>query len=100
MRWNTHLNLAAGWYPKQLTRPADLLKQLVPGRCPPRTARWSTRWPARLIGAALPAAHTAAALTAFFGKQPTSPLKATDAAVAGSFAATSSRWSSTRPPSR
>ena len=30
MRCNSHLNLAAGWYPNQLTRPADLLKSLVP----------------------------------------------------------------------
>ena len=25
LRCNMHLNLAAGWYPRQLTRPADLL---------------------------------------------------------------------------
>ena len=49
VRWNAHLNLAAGWYPKQLTRPASMLASLVPGaaghaRRPGRRARaagWS-----------------------------------------------------------
>jgi uncharacterized protein (DUF1800 family) len=74
MRCNSHLNLAAGWYPRQLVRPADMLKALVPvlpgtwGGLVDALAR-------RLLGATLPAAHTAAVLSVA-GKLPTSPLTA------------------------
>lgn len=82
MRCNAHLNLAAGWYPKELTRPADLLKSLVPVL--PGT--WGALVDAlakRLIGAPLPAAHVAAVLS-IAGKLPTSSLTSSDKSLAGS----------------
>jgi uncharacterized protein (DUF1800 family) len=82
-RWNTHLNLAAGWHPKQLTRPASLLKHLVP-TLPATHGGLVDALATRLVGAPLSAPHRAA-LTAFSGKQPASPLKATDSAVKGNF---------------
>jgi len=81
MRCNNHLNLAAGWYPAQLTRPADLLKSLVPVR-PGTYGALVDALAVRLIGAKLPAAHTAAVLSVA-GKLPTSPLTATDKSLAG-----------------
>nr|WP_221379560.1 DUF1800 domain-containing protein [Actinoplanes polyasparticus] len=81
MRCNNHLNLAAGWYPSQLTRPADLLKSLVPVR-PGTYGALVDALAVRLIGAKLPAAHTAAVLSVA-GKLPTSPLTATDKSLAG-----------------
>ena len=81
LRCNTHLNLAAGWYPKQLVRPADLLKSLVPvlpgtwGALVDALAR-------RLIGVPIPAAHVAAVLSAA-GKVPNGPLTAADKSLAG-----------------
>ncbi|BCJ40189.1 hypothetical protein GCM10010168_30470 [Actinoplanes ianthinogenes] len=78
MRCNLHLNLAAGWYPKQLTRPADLLKSLVPA-LPATYGELVDALATRLIGARLPAAHTAAVLSVA-GKLPTS---AVDKNVAG-----------------
>ena len=83
-RWNLHLNLTAGWYPKQLTRPASLVKHLLP-TLPATYGGLMDALARRLIGTTLSAPHTAA-LAGFFGKQPTSPLKATDAAVGGTFA--------------
>ena len=82
MRCNSHLNLAAGWYPKQLTRPADLLRSLVPVL----PATWGALVDAlavRLAGAKLPAAHTAAVLSVA-GKLPTSSLNGSDSSLAGS----------------
>jgi uncharacterized protein (DUF1800 family) len=82
MRCNSHLNIATGWYPTQLVRPADLLKSLVPvlpgtyGGLVDALAR-------RLVGATLPAAHTAAVLSVA-GKLPTSPLSSSDKSLAGS----------------
>ncbi|GAA4938021.1 DUF1800 domain-containing protein [Actinoplanes utahensis] len=81
LRCNLHLNLAAGWYPRQLTRPANLLRSLVPVL----PATWGALVDAlavRLIGVKLPAAHTAAVLSVA-GKVPTSPLTAKDKALAG-----------------
>ena len=82
MRCNSHLNLATGWYPSQLVRPADLLKSLVPvlpgtyGALVDALAR-------RLAGTTLPATHTAAVLSVA-GKLPTSPLSSSDKSLAGS----------------
>jgi uncharacterized protein (DUF1800 family) len=81
LRCNLHLNLAAGWYPKQLTRPADLLKSLVPV-LPATYGALVDAIAARLVGAKLPAAHTAAVLSVA-GKVPTSPLTAKDKSLAG-----------------
>ncbi|SNY40899.1 DUF1800 domain-containing protein [Paractinoplanes atraurantiacus] len=81
LRCNNHLNLAAGWYPSQLTRPADLLKSLVP-TLPNTYGALVDALAVRLIGAKLPAAHTAAVLSVA-GKLPTSPLTASDKSLAG-----------------
>ncbi|MGK5685545.1 DUF1800 domain-containing protein [Actinoplanes sp. URMC 104] len=81
MRCNNHLNLAAGWYPSQLTRPADLLRSLVPA-LPPTYGALVDALAVRLVGAKLPTAHTAAVLSVA-GKLPTSPLTASDKSLAG-----------------
>jgi uncharacterized protein (DUF1800 family) len=81
IRCNTHLNLATGWYPKQLTRPANMLTALVPVR-PATYGALVDALAKRLIGAVLPAAHVAAVLSVA-GKLPTSPLTAADTAVTG-----------------
>ncbi|MFF5084895.1 DUF1800 domain-containing protein [Actinoplanes sp. NPDC000266] len=81
LRCNNHLNLAAGWYPSQLTRPADLLKSLVP-TLPKTYGALVDALAVRLIGSKLPAAHTAAVLSVA-GKLPTSPLTASDKSLAG-----------------
>jgi uncharacterized protein (DUF1800 family) len=72
MKCNLHLNLAAGWYPSQLTRPANLLKSLV--EVPPATfGALVDALAVRLTGTRLSATHTAAALSVA-GKLPTSPV--------------------------
>ena len=81
LRCNTHLNLATGWYPSQLTRPTDMVKALVPVL----PATWGAlvdKLAVRLAGTKLPATHTAAVLSVA-GKLPTSPLTATDKSLAG-----------------
>jgi uncharacterized protein (DUF1800 family) len=82
IRCNGHLNLATGWYPKQLTRSANMLTALVPV-LPPTYGALVDALAQRLIGAALPAAHVAAVLSVA-GKSPTSVLTAKDTSVAGS----------------
>lgn len=82
MRCNGHLNLATGWYPKQLTRPADLLTALVPS-LPATYGALVDALARRLVGTALPADHVAAVLSVA-GKLPTSPLTSKDKSVAGS----------------
>jgi uncharacterized protein (DUF1800 family) len=82
LRCNNHLNLAAGWYPKQLTRPADMLKALVPVR-PATYGGLVDALARRLLGSTLPAAQTAAVLSVA-GKLPTSSLTSSDKSVAGS----------------
>jgi uncharacterized protein (DUF1800 family) len=72
MKCNLHLNLAAGWYPSQLTRPANLLKSLVPV-LPATFGALVDALAVRLTGTRLPATHTAAALSVA-GKLPTSPV--------------------------
>ena len=81
-RCNLHLNLAAGWYPSQLTRPADLLRSLVPV-LPGTYGALVDALATRLVGTRLPATHTAAVLSVA-GKLPTSPLTAGDASLSGS----------------
>ena len=81
MKCNSHLNLAAGWYPNRLTRPTDLLKSLVPVR-PATYGGLLDALARRLTGTTLPPAHTAAALSVA-GKLPTSPLSAADKSLAG-----------------
>ncbi|MET7424902.1 DUF1800 domain-containing protein [Dactylosporangium sp. NPDC005555] len=81
IRWNAHLNLAAGWYPKQLVRPASMLASLVPA-LPPTHGAFVDALATRLVGTTLQPAHRDALLS-FLGKTPTSPLKAKDPAVTG-----------------
>ncbi|AEV86002.1 hypothetical protein ACWT_4985 [Actinoplanes sp. SE50] len=78
LRCNWHLNLAAGWYPKQLSRPADLLRALVPV-LPATYGALIDALATRLIGTVLPPAHTAAVLSAA-GKLPNTVL---DRSLAG-----------------
>jgi uncharacterized protein (DUF1800 family) len=82
MRCNSHLNLATGWYPRQLVRPADLLKSLVPV-LPATYGALVDALAVRLVGTKLPAAHTAAVLSVA-GKLPTSSLSSSDKTLAGS----------------
>lgn len=84
VRWNAHLNLAAGWYPKQFTRKTPLLNQLVPGTLPATYGALVETVVKNLIGTGPKPEHTAA-LTQFFGKKPIDPLKAKDQAVNGKF---------------
>jgi uncharacterized protein (DUF1800 family) len=82
VRCNFHLNLAAGWYPRDLVRPANLLKSLVPVL----PATWGALVDAlarRLIGAPIPAAQVAAVLSVA-NKLPTGPLSGADTSLAGS----------------
>jgi uncharacterized protein (DUF1800 family) len=81
MRCNSHLNLAAGWYPKQLTRPTDLLKALVPV-LPPTYGALIDALALRLVGTKLPADHVAAVLSVA-AKVPTSSLTVKDKSLAG-----------------
>jgi uncharacterized protein (DUF1800 family) len=80
-RWNSHLNLAAGWWPKQLVRPASLAKHLMP-TLPTTYGGLVDALTKRLLGVVVSDRHRAA-LTAFFGKQPTTKLKPTDGAANG-----------------
>ncbi|HYN95442.1 MAG TPA: DUF1800 domain-containing protein, partial [Pilimelia sp.] len=81
MRCNSHLNLAAGWYPRQLTRPKNMLTSLVPVR-PATYGALVDALAQRLLGTAMRPEHVAA-VTAIAGKTPTSALTATDTAVNG-----------------
>ncbi len=81
MRCNSHLNLAAGWYPRELTRPADLLTALVPV-LPKTYGALVDALARRLVGTPLPADHVAAVLSVA-DKLPTSPLTGKES-VAGS----------------
>ena len=82
LRCNSHLSLAAGWYPKQLTRPADMLKALVPV-LPATYGGLVEALAKRLIGGSLPAAQVAAVLSVA-GKSPTGSLTSSDKQLAGS----------------
>ncbi|WP_433076216.1 DUF1800 domain-containing protein [Dactylosporangium sp. CA-052675] len=81
IRWNAHLNIAAGWYPKQLARPASMLAYLVP-KLPATHGAFVDALAGRLVGQPLAPAHSAALLS-FLGKAASAPLKATDAAATG-----------------
>jgi uncharacterized protein (DUF1800 family) len=81
VRWNAHLNLAAGWYPKPLGRPASMLASLVPA-LPATHGAFIDALAGRLVGTTLAPEHSAA-LLGFLGKTAASPLKATDPACAG-----------------
>ncbi|WP_033345494.1 DUF1800 domain-containing protein [Catenuloplanes japonicus] len=82
-RWNLHINLAANWWYKQLTRPASLRAALVPA-VPATYGALVDALALRLTGTKPSAAHTAA-LAAYFGKSTGSALKSTDPAVNANF---------------
>jgi hypothetical protein len=82
MRCNSHLNLAAGWYPSELVRPANMLTALVPIR-PVTYGALVDALAKRLLGTSMRPEHIAA-VTAVAGKTPSSVLTATDTAVNGS----------------
>jgi uncharacterized protein (DUF1800 family) len=83
IRWNAHLNIAAGWWPTQLTRPANPVTDLV-GALPATYGGLVDALANRFFGRTLLGEHTAA-LTAFYGKTPASALKNTDGAVGWAF---------------
>jgi uncharacterized protein (DUF1800 family) len=84
VRWNSHLNLAAGWWPKQLSRPAALPAFLLPATLPATYGAMLDALHRRVTGAA-PRTQDIAALATFLGKTPTAVLKPTDAAVTSKF---------------
>ncbi|GAA3945690.1 DUF1800 domain-containing protein [Actinoplanes auranticolor] len=79
MRWNMHLNVAAGWWPNTLVRPANLMTGLI-GTLPSTYGGLIDAVAVRLFGRTLNTEHTAA-LTAFYDKSPASALKPSDAAA-------------------
>jgi uncharacterized protein (DUF1800 family) len=81
LRCNLHLNLSTGWYPSQLTRPANMLKALVPV-LPSTYGGLVDAVAERLVGTTLPAAHVAAVLSVA-RKSPTSSLTSSDKQIAG-----------------
>lgn len=76
-RWNAHLNITGGWWPATLQRPESLLKELVGSTLPATYGALVDVLATRLVGRTLAPQHTAA-LAAFYGETPASPLKATD----------------------
>ncbi len=84
IRWNNHLNIAAGWWPNQLVRPPSLLTALVPGPLPATYGELIDAVARRLLNRTLPAPQTAA-LAAFYGKTPATRLKSRDSAAGWEF---------------
>ena len=83
LRWNHHLNIAAGWWPTQLVRPASLLTELV-GPLPATYGELIDAVARRLLHRTLPAPQTAA-LAAFYGRTPGARLRSSDAAAGWAF---------------
>jgi uncharacterized protein (DUF1800 family) len=83
-RWNTHLNLAGGWWPTQLTRPVQVITDLVGPKLPATYGGLVDAVAMRLFSRTLHSAHTAA-IAAYFDKKPTSPVGRTDSAVGWAF---------------
>jgi uncharacterized protein (DUF1800 family) len=84
IRWNAHLEIAAGWWPDVLVRPTNLVAAMI-GSAPPATyGALMDAIAIRLVGRTLVPAHTEA-LAKFCGKTAASPLKAGDAAVTWMF---------------
>ncbi|WP_231956795.1 MULTISPECIES: DUF1800 domain-containing protein [unclassified Actinoplanes] len=79
VRWNFHLSLAAGYWPTDLVKPADLLTAMIGAR-PATYQALIDATAERLLGVRLGPDQTAA-LAAFYGKTPASPLKYNDPAV-------------------
>jgi uncharacterized protein (DUF1800 family) len=84
MRWNAHLNLAAGWWPSGLDRPADLRKALIGPSRPATYGKLIDAVAKRLVGRTLKAAHSRA-LADFYGKSPASTLHSGDPVLSYTF---------------
>jgi hypothetical protein len=83
IRWNGHLNLAAGWYPEQLARPAAPVTDLI-GPLPHTYGELIGVAADRLLGRRLSAEHTEA-VAAFYGKTAGARLRSGDRAVGWAF---------------
>ncbi len=79
VRWNAHLNIAAGWYPNQLVRPANLVEALV-GPRPATYGALIDRLAERLVQRTLRPEHTTA-IAGFFGRTPASSLRSRDSVL-------------------
>jgi len=77
-RWNTHLSLAAHWWPDDLRQPA--LRKLLPDRLPKTHGAYVDALAQRLVFRKLTNAHRQAVL-GFLDRQASDPLSADDAAV-------------------
>jgi hypothetical protein len=77
-RWNSHMSLAAHWWPSQLIRP-DLLT-LLPKPLPPTHGHLVDALARRLVFRTLHSTHKSAVLT-FLGKNTATPLQPDDEAV-------------------
>jgi uncharacterized protein (DUF1800 family) len=75
-RWNAHISFTANWWPTELTRPADMVKHLVP-TLPKTYGGLVDAIALRLVGTRMRAAHTAA-ITRYFEKTPGAALQAGD----------------------
>ena len=76
-RWNTHLSLAAGWWPKDLRRP-DLESLL--GTTVPKTYGALVDQAAAGLGLAQPTRNVRGAISTFLGHSAAAPLKLGDEA--------------------
>ena len=77
-RWNTHLSLAAHWWPDTLRQAP--LRSLLPNRLPRTHGALVDELAQRLVFRKLAAPHRAAVLT-FLGRTASDPLDSDDAAV-------------------
>jgi hypothetical protein len=84
VRWNAHLNIAAGWYPNTLVRPVSPVAEFAGATLPATYGALIDAVATRLVGRTVSAVHRTA-LAAFFGRTPEAKLKATDAAVTWQF---------------
>ncbi|WP_306205306.1 DUF1800 domain-containing protein [Actinoplanes sp. RD1] len=84
IRWNAHLNVAAGWWPTTLVRPDAPIKEYAGSTLPATYGALIDAVATRLVGRSPAPAHREA-LAAFYGKSPASPLKASDAAAGWAF---------------
>jgi uncharacterized protein (DUF1800 family) len=75
-RWNTHISLAAGWWPTTLTRAASPITGYA-GGLPGTYRELIDAVAVRLLGRTLAAPHTAA-IAQFYGKTPGSRLQSGD----------------------
>ncbi len=79
VRWNAHLSIAAGWYPKELSRPDKLVDGFMTS-LPATYGGLIDAVAQRLLHCSLSAAHVTA-IAAFYGKTPDSTLGSNHAAV-------------------